>query len=63
MTIKKICIFSKDLIKMSALSSCGPQLGPECRIFVFIDREENEQWAQGKIREVLRMFRDTSVSS
>lgn len=48
---------------MSALSSCGPQLGPECRIFVFIDREENEQWAQGKIREVLRMFRDTSVSS
>lgn len=58
MTINKICVFNKDLIRIGVLSNCDPDLGPECR-FAFIDKDKNEQWAQWKIRrEVPWMFRD-----
>lgn len=45
-TIKKICVFNKDLIRIGVLSNCDPELGPEWGRFAFIGRDENEQWAQ-----------------
>lgn len=52
-------MFNKDFIRIGVLSNCDPELGPECRRFAFIDRDENKQWAQWKIRrEIPWMFRN-----
>lgn len=48
MTIKKICVFNKDLIRTGVLSNCDPELGPECRGFAFIDKDENNNGHNGK---------------
>lgn len=48
MTIKKICVFNKDLIRIGVLSNCDPELGPECRGFALIDKDENNNGHNGK---------------
>lgn len=48
MTIKKICVFNKDLIRIGVLSNCDPELSPECRGFAFIDKDENNNGHNGK---------------
>lgn len=59
----KICVFNKDLTRIGVLSSCDPELGPECGRFAFADRDENEQWAQWreKGREVPGCLETRSV--
>lgn len=52
----KICVFNKDLTRIGVLSSCDPELGPECGRFAITDRDEKEQWAQR--RESGEKFQD-----